>query len=584
MAETLPVPHVRVTEMVLAYRSVPPGADQAAASAPVNPAAPGSMIAMDPAVRATLLDPWHGAAPSARAYWQTAGGPAEIPTADEQELAASLGAIWLLDGAAAADALVRQVDLACLWALAAASNDLPRRDNRDEDTWVPRDALLDVLSLHPRLLRRLDLERGRISFGMIIIRRGERPAWTDDALLNAAPLALAAFWLRAADAVTRALDAVRQRLADGLARVEIVALRLFATALDDARNALLRECLRFFQFEDSRGVIAALDSLVAPWAKAVDASGSTTASEIRNAALAPSPVELQLALGKLLPLAQALIDRKAALSRTPMHVNAPFPAGPNREYAAAQAAERKAKQTLGVAVGRLRHSFPVVLRMSAEQIVEAADADRVELGNILFAVLADVWHANRRLRKQLAQWGGPAHWDAAALGWPDLLLGEDLDQGNTERIWRAPKYIERALDQCYPDEVSLEHIAVRRVLDRHGRSPFAEIVSALVRDAVIFQSAHGVDEARAERAASRAGTQALGRKVAEEAGERIFRLLPVLNWLFAAEGIRRDIVAYQDKGDRFRCTLDPDDALEIYPPDLSALLVSIEVQLIFAAF
>lgn len=584
MAETLPAPYVRVTEMVLAYRQLPSGVNQSVASAPVNPAATSSVLAFDPAARGALLDPWHGAAPSARAYWQTAGGPAEIPIADEQELAAGLGAIWLLDGAVAADALVRQVDLACLLALAAASNFLPRRDNRDEDTWVPRDALLDVLSLHPRLLRRLDGGPGTMSFNMIIIHRGERPAWTDDALLNATPLALAAFWLRAADAVTRALDAVRQRLADGLARVEIVALGLFASALDDARNAVLRECLRYFQFEDSRGVSAALDRFVAPWAKAVDVSGSTTASEIRNAVLAPSPVELQLALSKLVPLAQALVDRTAALNRTPKFVDAPFLLEPNREYAEAQAAERKAKQTLGVAVGRLRHSFPVVLRMSAEQIVEAADADRVELGKILFVVLADVWHANRSLRKQLARWGGPAHWDAVALGWPDLLLGEDLDQGDTERIWQAPKYIERALDQCYPDEVSIEHIAVRRVLDRHGRSPFAEIVSALVRDTVIFQSAHQVDKALAERAASRAGTQPLGRKVAEETGERIFRLLPVLNWLFAAEGIRRDIVVYQDKGDRFRCTLDPDDALETDPPDLSALLVSIEVQLIFAAF
>ena len=519
-----------------------------------------------------LLDPEYSSRAAAPLFWKLPEGDAvEVPFRDPAELQLSLEFEYVLGGPAAVDRLVRQLDVAALRAIARD----PANPTGETSPELRGQLIINEVRSHPALFARIQVQM--LVMPWDVIEHDEAAAWTSDVSLQLSPPAHKKFILEANDAVSEALAAVQEKARAALRDVEEVAKGMLLTALDSARNEIFREGFRYFEFQDPRGLEAAFKSVNAPYAKSEKREGAKKAAEIKTAPLTKSSTLLQEKVKALKPLAEELVKAEKAFNKeeTTVYLADRVPIA---NLLKATEALDKARQTLAREVGKLREIHPVVLRMSADEIIRTPTANREELGRILFPILARAWKRNLTVKDKVVKWPlTSAKLEEA--GWPKDALADRLKSDSSiGSVWRHRKYVERAVARVCPDSATVEHAAAMGVLSAlHPKSPFLDMAAIFIRDLAIFNVAGRIDKA----AASGVGMNA-AQSAAEMGAKKLPRLVPVLNWVFAGYDIYAAIRDYGEQGDFFYCTLDPTDALTELKPSLGGLLGEIGLQVAFA--
>ena len=510
-----------------------------------------------------FLDPDLDRIAVAKLFWKVKGKAIEIPFRHPKDLLEVLEFVYVVHGPAGVRQLVNQLDLAAIAAL--------MRSEGWPDPLVSRPGTMPMppnLSPSSGLYMRLTGRSGYLEIGSL----GPDAAWTDDPIIQVSPSAYQKLLLQADVAITAALEALWQKTGEALHKIEETAHGIFAMTLDSARNEILREGLRYFRFDGASGIKAALESVKRPMAKAKDDARADKAADVAKMPMHALPERLQAALKALKPLAQDLIDKRKEIAKEAQKVNTAkamrvVPVD-RSDLTEAQRVERDAAQKLAVETGKLRESHPVVLRLTPEEMVQAADAQRDVLGGILFPILTRAYQANRNVRAELKDWpvsagkGGP---------WPEERLIFVLkDDPGTSSIWRHRKYIERALSRVFPEPEALGHAAAMHVMaEMHPDSGWAEMAATMVRDTVLFHAAGKIDKRMALKAV--------------EAGvSKLPRLVPILNWGFAAASIHKQVIEYSEGKNFFYCTLDERDALADVAPSALDLAGGITLEVAFA--
>lgn len=513
-----------------------------------------------------LLDPAFDRVAVAKLFWEIDGEAMEIPFRDPGELSEVLEFEYVLNGPYGLKQLVHQLELAIILTL-SRSEDLPDPLALADQRAVPEPRNLRFA--RPSLYARLNG-----GMGLIDIRHlGQRAAWTDDIIIQLSLPAYIKLLSQADDALTVALESLWKRTGEALRTMEETARGILAMTLDSARNEILREGLRYFRFDGVDGIEAALMSVKRPMAKAQDDARAEKAADVAKMPVHTLPARLQAALKVLKPLAEDLIDKRKAIAKEAQKVNTSMAMRvvpvDRTELTEKQRAEREAAQKVAIETGKLRESHPVALRLSPEEMVKAADAPRDQLGGILFPILAQAYQANKNVRSELKDWPQ----SVGKIGpWPESGLIYQLKSNpGTPSIWRHRKYIERGLARVFPEQGTLGHAAVMHVLEEvHPDSGLADIAATLVRDTAIFHAAGKIDEKAALRAAAEAGARKLP------------KLVPILNWGFAAASIYKQVIEYSEGEDLFYCTLDQRDALADVDPSALDLAGGIALEVAFA--
>lgn len=516
-----------------------------------------------------FLDPAADRRATASLFWALENGePMEIPFRDPEELFDALACEYEIGGPDAVDRLVSQIDRALILIMAQYPDD-PAIPPQVFDPLQPRPIAIprNLYSTHQALIGRVPRDMGLVDFS------GPR-AWTDDIVVQLTPFTYKKLLLSAEAAVTRALDSLRAESADALLRVEETARGLLAMTLDGARNDIFEEALRYFKFQ-RESVEAALEHYKHPMAKAREGARAARATEVAHMPVHEVPMRLQKGLKELKPLAETAIKAKDAIDP---QILASWLIGRNavqeaRKVEQAVEVYEAAAQKLAIAVAKTGEAHPVVLRMTPEEMVKAESASREFLGAILFPILARAYKANRKVRASLKEW--PVLSRETSDAWPEHFLFDRLKADcSLGSVWRHRKYVERALDHCFPDPADGGRAAPERVLARlyGGGVAWEEIGAALCRDLIAFKAAEVID-----KASEKAATEVAGAFV-----RRIPRLVPVLNWLYAGWGIYTSISEFGGQHDFHYCTLDPGDALVDQAPSLAGLTGSVAWEMLCA--
>lgn len=513
-----------------------------------------------------FLDPAFDRIAVAKLFWKIDDEAIEIPFRDPVELLEALEFEYVMNGPAGVNQLVNQLDLATVAAMARAAGMPDPLADSSQTVPLPRDLGLTHSGLYLRLIG---------GMGLVDIKSlGRNAAWTDDIIIQLSPLAYQKLLLQADDALTAALESLWKKTGEALHTMEETARGVLAMTLDSARNEILREGLRYFRFEGTNSVEAALMSVKRPMAKAQDDARSDKASDVAKMPVHTLPKRLQEALKALKPLAEDVIAKRKAVKEEenkarPAETMTLIGVRDRTELSKKEAAVREAVHRLAIETGKLREAHPVALRLSPEEMLRAAGAARDVLGGILFPILAQAYQANKHVRSEMKNW-------PVATGktgpWPEEELIRQLKTNpGTPGIWRHRKYIERGLARVFPEAGTLGHAAVMHVLeDVHPDSVWADMGATLVRDNAIFHVASMVDEKVALKAAAEAGARKLP------------RLVPVLNWGFAAASIYKQVIDYSESENFFYCTLDQRDALASVAPSAADLAGGIALEVAFA--
>ncbi|MBI3349150.1 MAG: hypothetical protein HY020_18315, partial [Burkholderiales bacterium] len=307
----------RATELQYRWLEPPPETPGNPKSTRAEPAAAPKKTSVTVPAVPHLIDPWQQWAWQPAVFWRTSDDEAfEIPFRAPEELSELLEFEYVLSDAAAIDALVRQLDVATLKAMARlAEQDDPTRPVVQGEL-VARPPLLAELQRHPGLLQRLEAPMANVPWNVYVVQPNELTAWTDDLTAPLVPRSLKPLMLAADDAVSDALSALQARIQDALLAIERIAVDFLTTTLDSGLNVIYTEALRYFDFETHSGITAAFEAYKAPMAKAVDAAGASKAA-IPTLPLAQWPRRLIETLKALQPFAQSVLDEKARLDATP---------------------------------------------------------------------------------------------------------------------------------------------------------------------------------------------------------------------------------------------------------------------------
>lgn len=543
------------------------GGDADAAPAVPGPAAPG----LEPG----FLDPAYDRLLTARLLWTVKGGAAvEIPFRDPAAFQDALELEYVLGGEPALNALAAQLDLAVLLALTGRLPATPSEPRRDPLP-MPNRLVLDLPRMASRLRRDMGLIHGEFMSGP--------PAWTDDMIVQLSPETHKRLLIQANEAMSDALEVIWKKVQDALRLTEKMARGVLAMTLDSARNEVVREALRYFNFEGTAGAEAALENVKSPMAKAEEDARASKAADVAKMPVHRLPARLQAALKRLKPLAEEVLKKRkdAAEEKRKFDEKAFFrltivdPSQMNEKLRAAE----EAAQVLALEAGKLREAHPVAVRLSVEETVKAGDAARDVLGGILFPILGRAFKSNRKVRAELADWGEVA----PALRGMEMegILAVKAKNAPGRNIWQYRKYIDRALMMLYPDGSGVGYAAASRALDLiHGEREYGNMLGALMLDMAVFHAAHALDEAAAAKLAKE-----IAKKGAAEVGEKAAqRFVPIVNWAFAAESIVTQVKEYLDGDDFFYCTLDPKDALVETAPKLWSLMGGVGMEIAFALY
>src|SRR5213078_3261177 len=138
------------------------------------------------------------------------------------------------------DRLLRQLDIAAFRAIAWHPEG-PLEEAAGGDR---RRLILGEVRRHPALFSRIQepvMDMASLAIPWEAIDSKESAAWTNDVTLQLSPLVYKKVVLEADDAVSDALAAIQEKARAALQDVEKVAKGMLLTALDSARNEIVRE-------------------------------------------------------------------------------------------------------------------------------------------------------------------------------------------------------------------------------------------------------------------------------------------------------------------------------------------------------
>ncbi len=560
--------------VLIPEQELPP--DKAATTTTDTPAGVGRAD-----LRSIIVDPYQGLIGQPRAWIDARFDPSDAPTRldlpydDAAALHELLETLFVLDGWASVDQVVQGADRALAWTLLAMypigplASALPgSRSAGVHYSPAPADPLAAARALVAAVAKGWPMPAVLQAATLI----QNTPKLFDQDLprvvIDLPGIAPELPWVARAQAnIVLALTQARRQLADRVRRaawrVEREATRQLRTSLTDAYASLVRETRRYFPVQ--------LDGAAALLASPVDFRSMrvTAASAAGPEVLDEAPAALQRALKELKPLASRVVLLEGTSEGTPT------PA------AMVRAARARSRAVLAREVGRRADAFPVLPRLTPEQICQGADASAAVLGEVVLPVLRRCYTSNRKMQSRAAGFIGVADVYSTDPRPERALADKVAGAGTGHSVWDFPKYVQRGTERV----ASARDVFTRRVVemvDAQLATSDAPAVAALTQagaETAAVGAAQALASTTMDRAMQRAMGQALVLGLAERAA---VSLLPVINIATATWHIATAISDFGKQKDEFYCTLDPRDALIEAAPSFNGLILDIATEAVFA--
>lgn len=474
----------------------------------------------------------------------------EIPYKDTDALYELIETIYLIGGWAAVDKVCESTSITLVGAVSQILG-VPRGENF-AITWLLSDGLLRIPPEH------LDLAEKAF---LVLLARAANRSWPNVmAGLKAIvpfsgmfshdqshtspyspdvpnPEVIARLY---ANVVVK-LEFVRRQLAtrirNTLHRTELNAKRLLSQSLLNSRADIIRETIRYFDFEQG-SVIHVFKSTRG---KSVRLSG-----EVGNITRpAEQPAALQRALKKLVPFADRINKLEGSANG----------AGPTTQKMVSGALQN-ARSVFVREMGRLAQEFPILSQIEEKNIKDASEAPARQLGSILFSILKRANDANHETRVRLD--GFTNLIDTLTDGrHPELDLATAVQRlGKRNTIWGITKYVERAISQA----ASVTDEVAQKALD----------------DMVVLL---GIEYGQTAKALAQGAIEMAALGMASHFSTRF---VPVLNIGLAAWHIGKSVKEFSEQEADFYCVLDPRDSLVLAAPSVAGLTLDIATEALFA--
>ena len=327
------------------------------------------------------------------------------------------------------------------------------------------------------------------------------------------------------------------RIRNTLHRTEQNAKRLLSQSLLNSRADIIRETIRYFDFEQG-SIDHVFKSTKRKWVKLSSEPGNMTRP-------AEQPAALQLALKKLVPFAQRINKLKGSARG----------AGTSTQKMVSEALQN-ARSIFAREMGRLAQEFPILSQIEENHIKDASEAYAPQLGSILFSILERANDANHETTLRLDGFGDLIITLTEGRH-PEQDLAEAVQRlGKRNTIWGITKYVERAISQA------------TSVTDEVAQKALADTVMLL-----------GIESGETVKALAQGAIEmaALGM-----ASNFATRFVPVLNIGLAAWHIGKSVKEFSEQEADFYCVLDPRDSLVSAAPSVAGLTIDIATEAVFA--